>query len=95
MDQNINHNTESTSEELNFFGEIRTIPAHWDLSSIMDKPNVNDNGRPKLANTAHESSAVEEHKGPDNEGMSTSEDWYLGPYLDMEDDPGQWHWCAF
>ena len=95
MDQNYNHNTESTSEELNFFGELRTIPACWDLSSIMDNPDISNNGRPKQANTTHESSGGEEHQHPHNGGMIAFEDWYLGPYLDREDDPGQWSWCAY
>ncbi|MGD9091845.1 MAG: hypothetical protein PVF74_03280 [Anaerolineales bacterium] len=97
MDKNTNHNTDSIPEELNLFGEPRTIPAKWDVSSIMDVPKVSDNGRPKEVHDSQPSADSDDDQRSHIEGTGFFDDWYLGTYLDldMEDNPNRRFWCAY
>jgi hypothetical protein len=95
MDNKDNDYPESYPNDLNLFGEIRTIPACWDVSSIMDRPKISNNGWQKLANHSIESSGFEQDQTFHGESTSTFDDWYLGTYLDMENDPYPSFWCAY
>ena len=101
MDINTNHNTDPASEEMNLFGELRTIPAQWDVSSIADNHRSLNNGRVNMANYVNDDS--ENEKGSPREYVDTInyessitfDEWYLGAYLDMDNDTPQRYWCAF
>lgn len=95
MDQGKDNNYESGSRGLNFFDEIRTIPPCWDLSSIMETPHASKNGRLKTVDPDAGISDFDEHQYSMGEHIKTFDDWYLGAYLDMEDNPGPWNWYAF
>ena len=101
MDNNTEYQADSTLNEMGLYDELRTIPRGWDLSSLMDTPNSSNNGKYRMDHSIENASGCEDGYYRSNkisispENSTNFDEWYLGPYLDLVNDPDQMFWCAY